>query len=122
MSEDTLERKREVIRMWRQTAIDAEADHQQLTTVRNRLLAGTAGREEIFLAVNRAAAKMLVFSGMANTFGNMLAVLNGLKEEAEEPVATKSTTALRLVLGGGGKKREKVAGRPRKSKAKVGVA
>jgi hypothetical protein len=118
MSGQTIEEKREYIRMWRQAASEAEADHHQLTKVRNRLLAGTAGREEIFLAVNSAATKMLVFSGMANSFGNMLAIINGLKDDVEKPAAPKAQPALRLVRGGGGKKEEEVALRPRKKMVK----
>lgn len=120
MTDNTREKARERMQAWREAAREAEADHHELTKIRNRILSGSANREEIFLAVNRAATKMLVFSTMAATVADMCAVLSGLREEVSTPPATKAKnqapstaesthrakqqkktgTALRLITGG----------------------
>ena len=46
----------------RTQATEAETSHNQLTQIRNRLMAGTATRDDIFLALNKAATQMLIFS------------------------------------------------------------
>lgn len=115
MSGPTLEDVAKV-RNIREQAAQAIADHQHLTNVRNRFIAGTSTREEIFLALNTAATQVLILSQKLQVLADFATNFYKIKEEETLTPRQRQPPALRLIAGGKGSTKPAPKRKPRQRK------